>query len=95
MSQVIWKRFTTAEDALQYLLDLLKSGLIDVAIFDSVDALQNETQLRKSVGEDVVGGVSKLLSKAVRELSKIVAQHETTLIFINQIRLNPGQMFGN
>lgn len=95
MSQVIWKRFATAEDALQFLLDLLKSGLIDVAVFDSVDALQNETQLRKSVGEDVVGGTSKLISKVVRELSKIVASYETTLIFINQIRLNPGQMFGS
>lgn len=95
MSQVIWKRFHSAEEALQFLIDVLKSGLIDYAILDSVDALQTEVQMRKQAGEDQVGGASKILSKAVRQLAKDVATLGVTLIFINQIRLNPGQMFGS
>ncbi len=95
MSQVIWKRFYSAEEALQFLIDLLKSGMIDYVVFDSVDALQTEVQMRKAAGEDQVGGASKILSKAVRQLAKDVATLGATLIFINQIRLNPGQMFGS
>ncbi len=95
MNQLIWKRFYTAEEALQFLIDILKSGLIDMAVVDSVDAMQTEVQMRKNAGEDQVGGASKIISKAVRTLSKEVAVHGTTLVFINQIRLNPGQMFGN
>lgn len=95
MSQVIWKRFYTAEDALQFLTTLMASGAVDYVLFDSVDALQSQVQIRKAAGEDQVGGTSKILSKAVRQLTKDVANHESTLIFINQIRLNPGQMFGS
>jgi recombination protein RecA len=95
MSQVIWKRFYTAEEALQFLTTLMTSGSIDYVIFDSVDALQTQVQVKKAAGEDQVGGASKIISKAVRQLAKDVATHEATLIFINQIRLNPGQMFGN
>ncbi|MFM7857157.1 MAG: hypothetical protein ACKO96_35870, partial [Flammeovirgaceae bacterium] len=95
MNQIIWKRFYTAEEALQFLIDLLKTNCIDYAVLDSVDALQTEIQLKKEAGEDQVGGTSKMLSKAIRTLTKDVAIHGTTLFFINQIRLNPGQLFGS
>lgn len=97
LEQVIWQRFKTAEEALQYAIELVKTGRIDTVVLDSVDALQTAAQLAKEAGEDVVGGASKVLSKAIRELSKLVDEGDSTctFIFINQIRLNPGQMFGN
>lgn len=95
MSQVIWKRFETAEEALQFLIDLIKSDLIDYIVVDSVDAMQGENQLRRKVGENDVGGISKIMNFAVRQLSKLVPRHNATLFFINQIKLNPGQMFGS
>lgn len=86
LEQTIWKRFYSAEDALQYLTEIIKSGLIETIVVDSVDAMQSENQLEKVAGEDVMGGFSKILSKSIRTLTKLVAEHKTTLIFINQIR---------
>lgn len=95
MSQIIWKRFETAEDALNFLITVLPTNAIDYVMVDSVDAMQTEQQLRKEVGEADVGGASKILSKAIRTLTKLAPIHDATIIFINQIRLNPGQMFGS
>lgn len=95
MSQVIWKRFHTSEEALQFLIQLVKSGHIDYALLDSVDAMQSETQLRKAVGDDVVGGIAKIMNFSLRQLTKLAPEFNSTLIFINQIKTNPMQMFGS
>lgn len=95
MSQLLWVRPDTAEEALQIAIDLGKTGKIDIVIFDSVDAAQNEKQLNRVVGEVDVGGISKDMNFALRQLSKICVNSDTTYLFVNQIKQNPGQMFGN
>lgn len=95
MEQIIWLRPDLAEEALQLAIDLPKSGKIDIVLFDSVDAAQNNKMVSRSVGENDVGGISKDMNFALRQISKIAPQTETTYIFINQIKQNPGQMMGN
>lgn len=93
--QTIWVRPRSAEEALQISIDYVKSGAIDCVVFDSVDAAQNEKQQRRSIGEADVGGISKDMSTAMRQISKIGPEYNTTYFFINQVRQNPGVMFGN
>lgn len=95
MDQVIWLRPGSAEEALQVSIDYVKSGAIDVVLLDSVDAMQNAKQQRRQIGENDVGGISKDMSNAMRRISKLGPKFNTTYMFINQIRMNPGQMFGN
>lgn len=80
----------SAEEALQVSIDYVKSGAIDCVLFDSVDAMQNEKQQRRSVGESDVGGISKDMAFAMRQISKLAVKYNTTYIFINQIKMNPG-----
>ena len=89
LDQTIWLRPDKAEEALQIILDFPKSGAIDFVLFDSVDAAQNERQLARQVGEVDMGGISKDMSFAVRQISKIAPVKDTTFVFINQIRGNP------
>lgn len=95
MSQVIWKRFDSVEKALQFGIDLVKTTKIGMVIFDSIDAAQNEQMLRRQIGEKDVGGISKDMNNACRQLSKLVAKTGTIWIWINQIKMNPGAMFGS
>lgn len=95
MNQIIWVRPDTAEEALQIAIDYPKSGAIDMVLFDSVDAAQNNKMLSRNVGENDVGGISKDMNFALRQICKIAPEHNTTYIFINQIKQNPGQMMGN
>jgi recombination protein RecA len=95
MDQVIWVRPNSAEEALQVSIDYVKSGAIDCVLIDSVDAMQNEKQQRRQIGENDVGGISKEMSNAMRQISKLAPHHGTTYFFINQIRMNPGVMFGS
>lgn len=95
LDQIIWERPDTAEEALQLCIDYPKSGAIDMVLFDSVDAAQNQRMLGRRVGETDVGGISKDMNFALRQLSKIGPKHDTTFIFINQIKQNPGAMMGN
>jgi recombination protein RecA len=81
----------SAEEALQVSIDYAKSGAIDCILFDSVDAMQNEKQQRRSVGDADVGGISKDMAFAMRQISKFAVRYETTYIFINQIKMNPGE----
>lgn len=92
---IIWERPDSVEEALQLCIDLPKSGFIDYVLFDSVDAGQNEKQTRRNVGETDVGGISKDMNFALRQISKIAPKYRTTFFFINQIKMNPGVMFGS
>jgi recombination protein RecA len=89
LDQIIWVRCDTAEEALQVIVDLPKTGCIDICLFDSIDAAQNERQLKRSVGEVDMGGISKELSFTLRQITKY---DHTTFIFINQIRQTPGKI---
>lgn len=95
MDLVIWVRPDLAEEALQIAISYVTSGAIDIVLFDSVDAAQNNKQVSRSIGENDVGGVSKDMNNALRQISKLAPKHGTTYIFINQIKQNPGVFMGN
>lgn len=95
MSQVIWIRVETVEEALTILIEYIKSGCIDTALLDSIDAMENEKMVRRAIGENDVGGMSKEMNKGLRQLAKLCPQTNTLCIFINQIKQNPGVMYGS
>ena len=85
----------TAEEALQLCQDLGKTGKVGVIIFDSIDAAQSERDTKRLMNEMGVGDLPKLLSKALRSISKISVDHQCLYLFINQTRTNIGVMYGN
>lgn len=95
MDQIIWQRPPNIESALETCIRLGNTGMIDYCIFDSVDAGQNQRQQKRKVGDTDVGGTSKDMSFAMRRLATIAPATDTTYLFINQVRQNPGVMFGS
>lgn len=95
MSQTIWVRCETAEEALQMVINYSVSNAIDCVLIDSVDAMEKNAQLQRNIGDSLPGGVSKIMSESLRRLSKLTVQHNMTIFFINQIRKNIGVMYGN
>mgnify|MGYP003488604742 CR=1 FL=1 len=89
MENLLWIKPNTAEEAFQSMMDLTKTGHISVMLLDSIDAAQSEAQLKKEIGENEMGGISKILSRTLREYSKVCDNTGTLAIFINQIRANP------
>ncbi len=85
----------TAEEALQLCQDLGKTGKIGVIIFDSIDAAQSEKDTKRLMNETGVGDLPRLLSKALRAISKISVDNDCMYLFINQVRINIGVMYGN
>jgi recombination protein RecA len=85
----------TAEEALQLAQDLGKTGKVGLVIFDSIDAAQSEKETKRLMNEVGVGDLPRLLSKALRSISKISVDNKCCYIFINQIRMNIGVMYGN
>jgi recombination protein RecA len=85
----------TAEEALQLSQDLGKTGKVGVIIFDSIDAAQSEKDTKRLMNETGVGDLPRLLSKALRSISKISVDNNCLFLFINQVRINIGIMYGN
>lgn len=85
----------SGEQALQIVETLVRSGEIDVIVVDSVAALAPKAEIAGEVGDPHVGLQARLMSSALRKLSKIIAETNTIVIFINQTRVNIGQRFGN
>ncbi len=85
----------SGEQALDIVETLVKSGAIDVIIVDSVAALVPQAEIEGEMGDHHVGRQARLMSQAMRKLTPLVAQSNTTVIFINQIRMKIGVMFGN
>jgi recombination protein RecA len=85
----------SGEQALQILETLVRSGEIDVIVVDSVAALTPKTEIAGEIGEFQIGLQARLMSSALRKLSGIVANTKTSVIFLNQIRMKIGVMFGN
>lgn len=94
-TRVLYSKAETAEEAFQILLDLVKTEQIGFVVLDSIDALQNQRQLQRSMTEIDVGGISKDTARFFREYSKIAERADTTSIFLNQIKHNPGIRMGN
>src|SRR5580704_8944956 len=83
------------EQALEIADTLVRSGAIDVLVVDSVAALVPRAELEGEMGDSHVGLHARLMSQALRKLTGSIARSRTMVIFINQIRLKIGVMFGN
>lgn len=83
------------EQALEITESLVRSGKIDVIVIDSVAALTPKDEIEGDVGAHHVGKQARLMSQALRKMTAITAKSKTTVIFINQIRMQIGVMFGN
>lgn len=83
------------EQALEIADTLVRSGAIDVLVIDSVAALTPRAELEGEMGDTHVGLQARLMSQALRKLTASVARSNTMIIFINQIRMKIGVMFGN
>jgi len=85
----------SGEQALEIVEALVRSGKIDVIVIDSVAALTPKDEIEGEMGAHHVGKQARLMSQALRKLTAIVAKSGTVIIFINQIRMQIGVMFGN
>ncbi len=85
----------TGEQALEIVESLVRSGKIDVIVVDSVAALTPKDEIEGDMGAQHVGKQARLMSQALRKLTAIVSKTKTVVIFINQIRMQIGVMFGN
>ncbi len=85
----------TGEQALEIVESLVRSGNVDVIVIDSVAALTPKDEIEGDMGATHVGKQARLMSQALRKLTAITAKSKTIVIFINQIRMQIGVMFGN
>ncbi|MBO4394112.1 MAG: recombinase RecA, partial [Spirochaetales bacterium] len=85
----------SGEQALEVAESLVRSGAVDIIIVDSVAALTPQAEIEGDMGDSHMGLQARLMSQALRKLTAILAKSKTTIIFINQIRMKIGVMFGN
>ena len=85
----------TGEQGLEIADSLIKSGGIDVLIIDSVAALVPRAELEGDMGDSLPGLQARLMSQALRKLTSSIAQSNTLVVFINQLRMKIGVMFGS
>merc|ERR1711912_105119 len=83
------------EQALEIADTLVKSGSISVIVIDSVAALTPRAEIEGEMGDHHVGLQARLMSQALRKITGNIKRSNTTVIFINQIRMKIGVMFGN
>ncbi len=85
----------TGEQALEIVESLVRSNAVDVIVVDSVAALTPRAEIEGEMGQQQVGLQARLMSHALRKLTAIVSKSKTVIIFINQIRMQIGIMWGN
>jgi recombination protein RecA len=85
----------SGEQALEIADTLVRSGAIDVLVVDSVAALVPRSELDGDMGDATMGSQARLMSQALRKLTSTIARSKTLVVFINQIRMKLGVMFGN
>jgi recombination protein RecA len=95
ISELLISQPDNGEQALEIVESLVRSGKIDVIVIDSVAALTPKDEIEGDMGAFHVGKQARLMSQALRKLTAIVAKSKTLVIFINQIRMQIGVMFGN
>ncbi len=83
------------EQALEIADQLIRSGAIDIIVIDSVAALTPKAEIEGDMGDSKMGLHARLMSQALRKLTSVISQTNTTVIFINQLRDKLGVMFGN
>src|SRR5574343_24621 len=95
INQLLISQPDTGEQGLEITERLVRSGKIDVVVVDSVAALTPKDEIEGDMGAQHVGKQARLMSQALRKLTAIVHKSKTVVIFINQIRMQIGVMFGN
>jgi len=85
----------TGEQALEVAETLVRSGALDVVVIDSVAALVPRAEIEGEMGDSLPGLHARLMSQAMRKLTAAISKSKTAIIFINQIRMKIGVMFGN
>jgi recombination protein RecA len=85
----------TGEQALEITETLVRSSAVDVVVVDSVAALTPRAEIEGDMGDAHMGLQARLMSQALRKLTGVISKSKTTVIFINQLRMKIGVMFGN
>ncbi len=95
INELLLSQPDTGEQGLEIVESLVRSGKIDVVVVDSVAALTPKDEIEGDMGQAQMGKQARLMSQALRKLTAITAKSKTIIIFINQIRMQLGVMFGN
>lgn len=95
LDEMIISQPDNGEAALEIADTLVRSGAVDLIVIDSVAALVPQVELEGGMGDNQMGLQARLMSKALRKLTSTVAKTNATVIFINQIRMKIGVMFGS
>ncbi len=95
VSELLISQPDTGEQALEIADMLVRSGAVDVIVIDSVAALTPKAEIEGEMGDSHVGLQARLMSQALRKLTASIKRTNTLVIFINQIRMKIGVMFGN
>jgi len=95
VSELLISQPDNGEQALEIADMLVRSGSVDVVVIDSVAALTPKAEIEGEMGEPQMGLQARLMSQALRKLTANIKRSNTTVIFINQIRMKIGIMFGN
>jgi len=85
----------TGEQALEIVETLVRSGAVDIIVVDSVAALTPRAEIEGEMGDSHMGLQARLMSQALRKLTAVISKSHTIVVFINQIRMKIGVMFGN
>lgn len=95
LAELLISQPDTGEQALDIVESLVRSGNVDIIVIDSVAALTPKDEIEGEMGQQHVGKQARLMSQALRKLTAIVSRSKTIVVFINQIRMQIGVMFGN
>jgi len=95
VDQLLISQPDTGEQALEITETLIRSNALDVIVIDSVAALVPRAEIEGEMGDSVMGVQARLMSQALRKITGAVSKSKTAVIFINQIRMKIGVMFGN
>ena len=95
LSELLISQPDTGEQALEIVETLVRSNAVDIIVIDSVAALVPRAEIEGEMGDSHMGLQARLMSQALRKLTGIISKSKTCVIFINQIRMRIGIMFGN
>ncbi len=95
VSDLLISQPDNGEQALEIVETLTRSGAIDVIVIDSVAALTPKAEIEGMMGDSFMGLQARLMSQALRKLTSIIAKTGTSIVFLNQLRMKIGVMFGN
>ena len=95
MDELLISQPDTGEQALEIAETLVRSGAVDLVVIDSVAALVPKAEIEGEMGDQHMGLQARLMSQALRKLTAVVSRNNSTVIFINQIRMKIGVIFGS